>query len=223
MAMLNFKYGAYTQLPKSIAEGTIYVTTDEKAMYVDLNTGSKVERIRLSQIIEISTTTAWEQLQPPYSTEAFYYISDANALLKYIGIDADGKHQWKQINSVKDIQESLNELSDLVDKLSETVGGHSTQLGNHTTDITNLSTSFAKITGYRGTVTDTSTILNPLPGEICIVGTKVYMYGKQNLDATTNSWYEISSIGDRIENLQAAVKAIKIQKNNQQETLPPSI
>lgn len=99
MSMLNFKHGLYANLPSAINNGTIYVTTDEKAMYVDLND----TRIRLSQIITLSTYD-WQNLTPPYSTEAFYYISDANALLKYTG------SQWMQLNSTAEIENSLAAL-----------------------------------------------------------------------------------------------------------------
>ena len=99
MSMLNFKHGLYANLPSAISNGTIYVTTDEKAMYVDLND----TRIRLSQIITLSTYD-WQNLTPPYSTEAFYYISDANALLKYNGT------QWVQLNSTADLENSLKAL-----------------------------------------------------------------------------------------------------------------
>lgn len=92
--LLNFKFGTYDGL-KNVApsEGTVYVTTDEKAMYVDLGGN----RIRLGQIIEL-TTQDWEQLTPPYSNEAYYYLTDSNALLKYV----DSK--WVQINSTADIK-----------------------------------------------------------------------------------------------------------------------
>lgn len=98
MSMLNFKYGAFANLPARSAatNGTIYITTDEQAMYVDLDN----QRIRLSQIITLSNAE-WQALTPPYSTEAFYYISDANALLKYSGT------AWVQLNSKKDLQDAL--------------------------------------------------------------------------------------------------------------------
>lgn len=82
MAMLNFKKGVYSALPKTISEGTIYVTTDEKAMYVDI---SSTERIRLGQICVVDTIEAWENLKPPFSQEAFYYVIESNALLRNNG------------------------------------------------------------------------------------------------------------------------------------------
>ena len=102
-AMLNFKQGLFKNLQNApISNGTIYVTTDEKAMYVDLN-GS---RIRLSQLITLPDVETWQGLTPPYSEEAFYYITKANALLKYAGAEAG----WIQINSTADIDSALSAL-----------------------------------------------------------------------------------------------------------------
>lgn len=119
MAMLNFKHGLYANLPAQKSNGTIYVTTDEKAMYVDLNN----ERIRLSQIITC-TYEQWQNLQPPYSTEAFYYVIDKNALLKYNdgskapeGADQSLVSGWVQINSTAALESSLNSLTNRVDAL----------------------------------------------------------------------------------------------------------
>lgn len=98
--MLNFKYGLHSNLPSQISNGTIYVTTDEKAMYVDLGDN----RIRLSSVINC-TYAEWTQLKPPYSTEALYYITDKNALVKYS--QNNGDDQWIQINSTADIDNLL--------------------------------------------------------------------------------------------------------------------
>lgn len=99
MSMLNFKHGLYANLKNAeLSAGTIYVTTDEKAMYVDLPDANGVtQRIRLSQIVNVPDVTAWQNLTPPFSTEAFYYIVDANALLKYTG------SAWVQINSTAEL------------------------------------------------------------------------------------------------------------------------
>lgn len=176
MSMLNFKYGIHDNLKnQGIVNGTIYVTTDEKAMYVDLDN----TRIRLSQIITL-TTHDWQTLPPPYSAEAFYYLTDSNALLKYTG------NAWVQINSTKDLREALTGLgflgvltavptsgskgqictvngvnyiySDTEKKfitfgkvgaeildLKATVASHTTTLTTYGTDITNLKTADTEI------------------------------------------------------------------------------
>ena len=176
MSMLNFKYGIHDNLKnQGIVNGTIYVTTDEKAMYVDLDN----TRIRLSQIITL-TTHDWQTLPPPYSAEAFYYLTDSNALLKYTG------NAWVQINSTKDLRDALTGLgflgvltavpttgtkgqictvngvnyiySDTEKKfvtfgkvgaeildLKATVASHTTTLSTYGTDITNLKTADTEI------------------------------------------------------------------------------
>lgn len=110
MAMLNFKKGVYSALPTTISEGTIYVTTDEKAMYVDI---SATERIRLGQICVVDTIEAWENLKPPFSQEAFYYVVENNALLRNNGTASDPK--WTQLNSVSDITTDLTSLTQRMD------------------------------------------------------------------------------------------------------------
>ena len=75
--MLKFKKGLWENLPESTVAGTVYVTTDEKAMYVDIATGNNTEgRIRIGDIIRVGT---FNELQPPFSDTAFYYVESENA------------------------------------------------------------------------------------------------------------------------------------------------
>lgn len=133
MANLNFKYGAsYAALKAlSYAEGTIYVTTEEKAMYVDLGGN----RLRLGQTIVFPTWADFNEntTLPPQSPEAFYYIESENALLKYTGysVDADGNVSggaWKQINSTADLTSEINSLKTRVSSLETTVTGHTSSI-----------------------------------------------------------------------------------------------
>ncbi len=109
-AILNFRYGDFINLPTESEStlGTVFITTDEQAMYVDLpkivtNPETKeeetvVNRIRIGDIITIATV---EDLIPPFSEGAFYYVEDRNALLRWSG------GEWKQINSTKAITDEL--------------------------------------------------------------------------------------------------------------------
>lgn len=142
MSMLNFKYGKFNGLFNAdgtnklgLKEGTVYITTDEKAMYVDLNTGSAVERIRLSQIVNIPTIAEWNALKPPFSKEAFYYVVEANALLKYTGTGAD--QGWQQINSTSDLEKELGDLETALGNLSQTVTNNATTMNSHITNTDN--------------------------------------------------------------------------------------
>ena len=130
MAILNFKMGEYKNLPATKVAGTVYVTTDEQAMYVDI---SNSKRIRMNQIISYETfsdfTAALSKAVPPYDTQAFYYIVKDNALLKYNvtygseydpdgdgnGVAAAGK--WVQINSAAQIEGALASITSRVSNL----------------------------------------------------------------------------------------------------------
>lgn len=81
MAMVNFKKGLFANLPAAKTEGTVYVTTDERALYLDVDNST---RIRLGDFQEFATLTAL-QANPNPSTTALYYITDVNCLAKWNG------------------------------------------------------------------------------------------------------------------------------------------
>lgn len=81
MAMISFKKGLLANLPSEHVEGRFYVTTDEKAMYLDVD-GST--RIRLGDFQEFENLAALQSNVNP-STTALYYIKDANILAKWNG------------------------------------------------------------------------------------------------------------------------------------------
>ena len=120
--MLQFKMGLHTKLPTTKQAGTVYVTTDEQAMYVDINDN---ERIRLSDIIQVDTVNNLRDMAPKYNANALYYVIDENALLKYTGNGTT--HTWRQINSVSDIQADIstlqNEMKSVKDALNGTPAG----------------------------------------------------------------------------------------------------
>lgn len=135
--LLRFRKGTHANLVnQDIVAGTVYVTTDEKAMYVDI---SATERIRLGQIVNFATLTEFQNFLnttiPPYSEEAFYYVEDKNALLKWVSSDnttsvggVETKGTWKQINSTSAVTEAINGVSNRVTALEGTVGNASSGL-----------------------------------------------------------------------------------------------
>jgi len=52
MANIVFKRGLKADLPATITDGSVYITTDEKAMYVDV---SSTNRIRIGQLLLAAT------------------------------------------------------------------------------------------------------------------------------------------------------------------------
>lgn len=81
MANIAFKKGLLANLPSTYTEGTIYVTTDERAMYLDVDNST---RIRLGDFQEFANLPALQSNTNP-STTALYYITDLNVLAKWNG------------------------------------------------------------------------------------------------------------------------------------------
>lgn len=81
MANIAFKKGLLADLPSTYAEGTFYVTTDERAIYLDVDNST---RIRIGDFQEVTNLEALQAITNP-STTALYYVSDMNVLAKYNG------------------------------------------------------------------------------------------------------------------------------------------
>lgn len=138
MAMLKFKKGLWSKLPETKVEGTIYVTTDEKAMYVDIS-GS--ERIRLGDIIRVNT---FNELQPPFSNEAFYYVEASNALLKRVAVTGENSevtYEWKQINSTQELTNRLIVVENQVATNKSDISTLKTDVSTLKTDVSDLKTT----------------------------------------------------------------------------------
>lgn len=116
---LQFRMGSKQGLDAitTYAPGTVYVTTDEQAMYVDV---ASDKRIRISDIIQINSVK--DLGEPPYSTDGFYYFIQDNALMKCLGEDGKGGWNWVQLNSVSDVTANLNQVEGRVSTLETSVG-----------------------------------------------------------------------------------------------------
>ena len=88
MANVLFKKGLLAGLKDApIKEGTIYVTTDERAMYLDIDAST---RIRLGDFIEVDNIAALPSTGA--NASALYYATAENVLAKWSG------SAWVQIN-----------------------------------------------------------------------------------------------------------------------------
>lgn len=82
MAMnVSFQKGSVAKLPATHVAGTFYVTTDERAIYLDV---SDEARIRLGDFQEFATVEALTANTNPSAT-ALYYVADINCLAKWDG------------------------------------------------------------------------------------------------------------------------------------------
>lgn len=81
MAMVNFKKGLRANLPATYNAGTFYVTTDERAIYLDVSDSARIRIGDFQEFASIDALTA----NPNPSTTALYYVTDINCLAKWNG------------------------------------------------------------------------------------------------------------------------------------------
>ena len=81
MAKVAFMKGLLANLPTAIAEGAFYITTDERALYLDVD---GTTRVRIGDFQEFATLTALQANANP-STTALYYVTELNCLAKWDG------------------------------------------------------------------------------------------------------------------------------------------
>jgi hypothetical protein len=124
--MLKFRKGLFKNLPEVSANtvGTIFVTTDEQAMYVDV---AADKRIRISDFIRVSSV---KDITPPYSTSSLYYVEADNALLKYVETTVDGvtTGTWKQVNGTDDLKDRIGAAETAIGTINGTLTTHGTAI-----------------------------------------------------------------------------------------------
>ena len=96
---LNFKYGLSTNL-KGLEKnnGTIYVTTDERSMYVDLNG----ERFRLGDVLMYDTLKDLAADYKGWYKNSLAFVAEKNLLAYYNGTE------WVNINDTSELTTTLN-------------------------------------------------------------------------------------------------------------------
>lgn len=102
MANVIFKRGLLANLPATKVDGTIYITTDERAMYVDNGTS----RIRIGDIVVKENWAAIQNVGSANIQEGVLYYATAENILA-----THTSSGWKQINAQKDIDKLIKDLT----------------------------------------------------------------------------------------------------------------
>lgn len=168
MASVFFKRGLKSGLATApLNDGTIYVTTDERAMYMDVsdNHGS-VSRIRLGDFREYANFDTISRLSASQlDSTALYYASRENILCKWTGTD------WIQINS----QPTLDALVE--------------DIYNSTTAVTNgleVTTAFRDPDDYSTLISGKLKLVSANPSELKITGVN-NIHGEPTITFTPSS------------------------------------
>lgn len=136
MALLNFHYGLKNTMPSAVVNGNLYITTDERGLYVDLDN----KRIHISDLVQLSSAEFTALDASTVVASALYYVVDANALYKFTG-EVDGKLTWNHINSTKGVADLLGKANDAADasgsafariaKNASDIAAHNTAIGTN--------------------------------------------------------------------------------------------
>lgn len=235
--LLRFRKGLYSGLktitPTANTVGTIYVTTDEQAMYVDIEKSSGVyERIRLGETVHFATLQDFQAFlnatEPPYDTRAFYYVEGSNALLKWVpsGGGYQDKGNWKQINSTAHVEALIAELRQDLTDLDGVVAGLNTILNGdpNVVDDTGLvgrvDNLYAELdtadTGIKARLTAVEQVADTNKKAIgepnadgSQAGKTLYELIKENADNITANDEDISDINDALKDHQDRIEVLE--------------
>lgn len=146
MAELLFKKGLHANLAAAAKKaGTLYVTTDEKCLYLDV---SDTERIRLQgSVLYYSTLEEfYKNEQPPYSTDVIYFIEkdsegkQFNALMRWNAASSE----WIQLNA------TASSVDKAIAELQRQITANANTLKSHGTSLEGIMTRLATVEGYVG-------------------------------------------------------------------------
>ena len=194
MALLNFKMGLQanlTQNSPAINPGTIYVTTDERAMYIDVPEKGSVaaHRIRLGDFRIYETFDALKKDKTDWSQSCLYYVADKKALARYNGTT------WELINDTAGLESAIQGVASRVLTLEDKLNGFGTAKGSVKTYVDGINTALgSRIDG----VADRATALETAVGKAAEGNT-----------AATGLYKEIANAEGRIETLEQFITGDK--------------
>ena len=113
--LLNFRMGAQERLAgTSLKGGTVYVTTDERAMYIDIDDNT---RIRLGDFRIVASFEELQKQSDSWATTCLYYVTGSNALAYYNGT------KWVLINDTEGLANNVENLISTVGKIQTQLAG----------------------------------------------------------------------------------------------------
>ena len=202
---VQFKRGPLSTLSsQSIKDGTIYVTTDEHAMYLDHGT----QRIRLGDFIPVDTIEDLPSAGHVYET-AMYYVKTNNILARWDTINS----RWIQINKAGIVGVQTTGTGNIISNITTSTDPNDGTLKlvvtkttvASTQDLTNLaervSTNESNISGLSSDVTKFKGGVE-VSGSILNIANDV----KTTLLGGETSYITLKAVGDALRQLMSNIQ-----------------
>ena len=204
MAKVEFKRGLYSQLPVTPTDGTIYVTTDEGAIYL----GNGNSLLRLGDFVTVANVASLP-VAGHISEKAIYYAQAENILARWNATT----NQWIQLNKsgFTEISDPGSQAGNVITGITRTVNPNT---GAYTLTITrdSVATSGA-VDDLSGRVTDLETDMTVLKGNDQTSGS-VAKTVKDAIDALKGN---VSSDYDTLEEIEAKIIAAQSAADDAQD------
>lgn len=159
MANVMFKQGSYRALQAvngKATEGTFYVTTDEGGLYLGLADKS-LKKIAGSILYFADLDEFNRKVEPPYSTDALYFIAASNALVRY---DATAQ-KWIVLNETSEsLKAALDEINGNIAKNATAIAGLKNDKLDKTTFESFKTDNDTALNGIRDRLTATEGVAN---------------------------------------------------------------
>lgn len=108
-AKLRFLRGLESNLPTTMTDGYVYVTTDTRAMYVDYKgADGNLARIRIGDVLTVANVAALPKIADAKDGVLYYCLAE-NILCTPYGTGAG--RDWKQINKQKTLSETIGTMT----------------------------------------------------------------------------------------------------------------
>ena len=220
MANLNFKYGQVNNLPRQLSAGCVYVTTDERSMYVDLPIGGNTQRIRLGDFLEYNTLEELNADKKNWSTSTLVYIKTGNILAKYneirgsdgnIVTDESGNptYEWKRIN---DSDTLVSNIANLTSRITTAETAINTNANNIAAEATTARAAEKKLTDDLATEAATARAAEKKLTDDLAAANSAITTNVGNIAKNT------AAIAKEIEDRATAIQNLSTEINNKMQT-----
>lgn len=206
-ANVQFKRGLLANLPQTYVDGTIYVTTDEHAMYLDQGN----QRIRIGDFIPVNTVQDLPVSGHAYET-AVYYVKQDNILARWDSTNS----RWIQINKAGVVGVRQNGSGgNVITDVTTTVANDGTLqlLVTKATVATSeeLESLIGRVTTLEGKTSNVESYITVLKGDSTVAGSlaKLAADTQAALLGNETTYTTLKLVGDKLRSLDSAVDGLE--------------